>query len=491
VAIFQQTTLIRKTHILMKRRNFLATSAFAGSWSLLSPLARAQGANGDLRVAVIGINSRGKALAGEVARCKGARLVALCDADTAVLDRVTAELGKGDRTITKFQDFRKLCEDKEIDAVVIATPNHTHALIAVTAAAHGKHVYVEKPVSHNVWEGRQLAKAAETYKVVIQHGFQRRSELGWAEALAAIEEGVIGKMTLARGLCYKPRNTIGKVVSAGKPPSTVDYDLWSGPREMAPVQRKQFHYDWHWQQPYGNGDLGNQGPHQLDVCRWAVGDPGLPVAVVSAGGRLGYDDDGDWANTQIAWFDYKPVPVLFEVRGLPAKNLDFKGGMDKFKGQDVGNVIECEGGWLSGGHNSTCRIHDSEGKVIREFSGGRSHMQNFVDAAKSGEIAAIRGVESGHLSSALAHLGNISWLLGSQMAADPGAAAMPDASAKDAFERMVTHLDANGVDLAKIPLTVGPMLSIDPTAERFTGDHAERANELLKGSYRSGFEIVV
>jgi len=475
----------------MKRRNFLATSVFAGSWSLLSPLARAQGANGDLRVAVIGINSRGKGLAGEVARCKGTRLVALCDADTAVLDRVAAEFEKNDIKTAKFQDYRKLCEDKEIDAVIIATPNHLHSLIAVTAAAHGKHVYVEKPVSHNVWEGRQLAKAADKYKVVIQHGFQRRSETGWQEALAAIEEGEIGKMTLARGFCYKPRNTIGKVESAVKPPATVDYDLWCGPREMVPVQRKSFHYDWHWQLAYGNGDLGNQGPHQLDVCRWAIGDPALPSAVISAGGRLGYEDDGEWANTQIVWFDYKPVPILFEVRGLPAKNLDFKGGMDKFKGQDVGNVIECEGGWLAGGHNSTCRIHDSDGKVIREFSGGKSHMQNFVDSAKSGDIAGLRGAESGHLSSALAHIGNISWLLGSEAAGTSGASAMPDPRAGEAFERMASHLDANGVDLDKTPLKVGPMLSVDSDAERFTGNHADRANELLKGSYRAGYEIVV
>lgn len=475
----------------MNRRNFLATSAFAGTWSLLSPLARAQGANGDLRVAVIGINGRGKGLAGELVGCKGARLVAFCDADSAVLDRVTDEFEKKNLKIAKFQDYRKLCEDKEIDAVIIATPNHTHALIATTAAAHGKHVYVEKPVSHNVWEGRQLALAAEKHKVVIQHGFQRRSETGWEQALAAIAEGEIGKMTLARGFCYKPRNSIGKMASAGKPPETVNYDLWAGPREMAPVQRKQFHYDWHWQFAYGNGDLGNQGPHQLDVCRWALGDPGLPGSVISAGNRLGYDDDGEWANTQIVWFDYKPVPILFEVRGLPKKGMDFNGGMDKFKGQDVGNVIECEGGWLAGGHNASCRLHDSEGKVIREFSGGRSHMQNFVDSAKSGEIDGKRGVESGHLSSALAHIGNISWLLGSEDAGKDAKSAMPDPRAGEAFERMAAHLDANGVDLAKTPLKVGPALTLDAAAERFTGDHADKANEMLKGGYRAGFEIVV
>lgn len=475
----------------MNRRHFLTASALAGSWSLLPPLARAQGANGDLRVAVIGINGRGRGLATEVVRCRGARLVALCDADSAVLDRVAAGFEKDGVKTTKYIDYRKLCEDKDIDAVVIATPNHTHAVIAITAAAHGKHSYVEKPVSHNVWEGRQLAAAADKHKVIIQHGFQRRSEKSWAEAIAWMGEGGIGKMTLARGLCYKPRNSIGKVGTPGQPPSTVDYNLWSGPREIIPVPRQKFHYDWHWQMLYGNGDLGNQGPHQLDVCRWAIGDPVLPPAVVSAGGRFGYEDDGDSANTQLVWYDYKPVPILFEVRGLPEKDMDFKGSMDKFKGQTVGNIIECEGGWVSGGHNPACAAYDKDGKKIRDFSGGGGHMQNFVDAIKAGEIAAGRGAESGHLSSALAHIGNISWQLGS--AADPAAvaAALPHASAVDAFERMAAHLDANGVDLAATPVKIGPLLSLDPAAERFTGSRAEEANALLKGSYRDEFKIDV
>ncbi len=475
----------------MKRRQFLTASALAGSWSLLSPFARAQGANGDLRVAVIGLNGRGKGLAREVSRCRGARLVALCDVDSAVLDRIAADFEKNDVKTAKYDDYRKVCADKDIDAVVIATPNHTHSLIATTAAANGKHVYVEKPVSHNVWEGRQLAKAAEKHGVVIQHGFQRRSETGWAEALEWIAAGNIGKMTLARGLCYKPRKAIGQVGTPAKPPSTVNYDLWSGPREPVPVPRKQFHYDWHWQLPWGNGDLGNQGPHQLDVCRWAVGDPVLPAAVISAGGRLGYEDDGQWANTQIVWYDYQPVPVIFEVRGLPEKDMGYDTGMDKFKGQDVGNVIECEGGWLAGGHNPECKVFDNDGKELRKFSGGGGHMQNFVDAAHAGKVEPIRGAECGHLSSALAHLGNISWLLGKEIPGTGGRDAFPDPKGSEAFDRMAAHLGANGVDLEKSPVKVGPLLTFDAAQERFNGEHAERANELLKGSYRPGFEIEV
>src|SRR5690606_1984982 len=215
--------------------------------------------NDDVRVAIIGFNGRGKALLGQVIKAKGARVVALCDVDAGVLEKVAADLEKQDIKVAKYEDFRKLCESKDIDAVVIATPNHTHALIASTAAANGKHVYVEKPVSHNVWEGRQLAKSAEKYKVIIQHGFQRRSETGWLDAAEWVKAGGIGKVTLARGFCYKPRKAIGKVGTPKAPPANVNYDLWCGPREIVNVPREKFHYDWHWQQAYGNGDLGNQG----------------------------------------------------------------------------------------------------------------------------------------------------------------------------------------------------------------------------------------
>ena len=299
------------------RRNFLSTTSLAGAFALTPNFARAaSSANGDLRVCVIGFNGRGTSLAKELLKCKNAKLVALCDVDSDVLDKFAAELDSMGTKVERFEDYRKVCESKDIDAVVVATPNHLHTLIATTAAANGKHAYVEKPVSHSVWEGRQLANAAKKYGTIIQHGFQRRSETAWHEAYDFLKSGELGKITLSRGFCYKPRTSIGQVGTPQNPPKSVNYDLWCGPREVVPVPRKQFHYDWHWQQDYGNGDLGNQGPHQLDVCRWFIGDPILPVSTVSVGARLGYEDDGNWANTQICYFDY-PVPIIFEVRGLP------------------------------------------------------------------------------------------------------------------------------------------------------------------------------
>ena len=476
----------------MKRRRFLSTSALAGTWSLLAPHARAQGANDELRVAVIGLNSRGMAHVDGVIGAKGARLVALCDCDSKVLARAKGAAEKKGAKVATYDDFRKLCESPDIDAVAIATPNHTHCLIAITAAANGKHVYVEKPVSHNVWEGRMLARAQEKYDRIIQHGFQRRSETAWAEAFDWLAQGNIGKLTLARGFCYKPRPSIGKVDGPRKPPAEVNYDLWCGPRATDPPRRKQFHYDWHWQSPYGNGDLGNQGPHQLDVCRWALGDPEqLPATVISCGDRFAHDDDGDVANTQIVFLGYEPAPILFEVRGLPKKDLDYKSGMDNYKGQQIGNIIEYEGGWLAGGHGAGCAIFDSEGKKLKEFKGGRSHFQTWVDAIHSGKQQKMHSAESGHLSSALAHIGNISWAIGEKSMARDVQDAFNNPAAADAVARMDAHLVANGVDVKKTGITLGPKLTMDGENEVFTGAQADQANALLKDPYRENFGIAL
>lgn len=476
----------------MKRRLFLSTSAFAGTWSMLSPYARAQGANGELRVAVIGLNGRGGAHIDGILKSKGARLVALCDCDSKVLAREKDKLEKAGTKVETFSDFRKVCESKDIDAVTIATPNHTHALIAITAAANGKHVYVEKPVSHNVWEGRMMANAQAKYKVIIQHGFQRRSETAWADAFEWLGKGELGKIKVARGFCYKPRPSIGKVSAPGKPPSEVDYDLWCGPREMVDVKRKQFHYDWHWQFDYGNGDLGNQGPHQLDVCRWALGDPMmLPPTVLSCGDRYVHEDDGEWANTQVVFLGYDPAPIIFEVRGLPKKDVDYKGGMDAFKGESVGNVIEYEGGMLTGGHSAGCTAFDKDGKELKKFSGGKSHFQSWVDSIHSGKQEDVLRVENAHVSSALAHIGNISWRLGEKTAPAKVREAFQDPRAAEAVERMEAHLKANGVDMDKQGIRLGPILTRDGSKESFSGSGAEKANAMLKESYRKGFEIVV
>jgi predicted dehydrogenase len=473
----------------MNRRHLIRSSAFAGTYSLLSPFANAAGANSELRVVVIGVKGRGSSHLNSILSHKKARLVGLCDIDSDQLKRRVTEMEKRHKLtgLKTYSDYRKVCEDKDVDAVCIATANHTHTIIALTAAAHGKHAYTEKPVSHNIWEGQKLAEGQAKYGTIIAHGFQRRSETSWAEALAWLEEGKLGKLTLARGFCYKPRKSIGKVPSPVAAPKTVDYDLWSGPRKILPIQRKQFHYDWHWQSPYGNGDLGNQGPHQLDVCRWALGDPmSLPPAILSIGGRYGYDDDGDTANTQILYVDHQPAPILFEVRGLPKKGLDWKSGMPDYRGVTIGNVIEYEGGSLLGGHGSHCKILDQDGKLLKEFKGGQDHLHNFIDACHSGKQNPMHSAKNGHHSAALAHLGAHALKLGKELPAEQIKASLtatPQVS--EAVDRMMAHLEKNG--LAAIKPGLGAPLTTD--GKTFTGEFAAAASTLDREHYREGHTL--
>ncbi|MDA8968602.1 Gfo/Idh/MocA family oxidoreductase [Akkermansiaceae bacterium] len=472
----------------MNRRNLLRSSLYAGTFSLLAPHARAAGANGELRIVVIGVKGRGSAHINGVISHKKARLVGLCDIDTDQLDRRKTELEKRHKLtgLKTYTDYRKVCQDPEVDAICIATCNHTHTLIALSAAAAGKHVYVEKPVSHNVWEGEKLALGQADYGVTIAHGFQRRSEQAWHDVFAWVKQGEIGKLTLARGFCYKPRKSIGKVSAPVAPPKTVDYDLWSGPREVLPIRRSQFHYDWHWQSPYGNGDLGNQGPHQLDVCRWALGDPmTYPTGFLTAGGRVGYDDDGDTANTQILYIDAKPAPILFEVRGLPKKGLNWKNGMPDYQGVTIGNVIEYEGGKILGGHGGSCEVVDHDGKVIKKFKGSGNSIHNFIDDVRGGKQDAVRGAENGHHSSALAHLGTHALNLGKTAGPDQIKAAFSKTpTLSDAHARMQEHLAANGVTEG---ITLGVPLTTDGV--RLTGEFAAAASKLDRETYRDEFKL--
>jgi hypothetical protein len=293
---------------------------------------------------------------------------------------------------------------------------------------------------------------------------------------------------MARGFCYKPRKSIGKVAAPVAPPKTVDYDLWSGPRKKLPIRRQQFHYDWHWQSPYGNGDLGNQGPHQLDVCRWALGDPmKYPELVLTAGGRFGYDDDGETANTQVVYARSEgQAPILFEVRGLPKEGLDWKKGMPDYEGVTVGNVIEYEGGKIIGGHTAKCHVVDSAGKIIKEFQGSGDAIGAFIDDVLTGKQEVIRGAKNGHYSSAIAHLGTHALSLGNTMSQGElieRSARIP--AAQDAVKRMSDHLRLNG--LASIEPTAGVILTTD--GKQVIGEHAAAVAKLDREHYREGFQL--
>jgi predicted dehydrogenase len=385
------------------------------------------------------------------------------------------------------KDIRKVVEDKSIDIVSIATPNHWHALMAVWAMQNGKDVYVEKPATHEVREGAITTAAARKYNRICQVGTQSRSNPGMREAIAYVQSGKIGKVDLAVGLCYKTRGSIGKVTKPTEPPATMDYDLWCGPAEKLPVMRAKLHYDWHWVWNTGCGDLGNQGVHEMDKARWGLGKTTMPASVFSLGGRFGYVDDGETANTQLCVFDYGAEKMIFEVRGLKT---------DDYKGARVGNIWVGSEGYVVCPNYAGGVAYDKDGKQVAKFSGGsdQHHFDNFVKAVRSRKVEDLNcDVAEGHLSAALCHLANISYRLGTETPIGKAVNVSRDKVVDEFAARMVEHLKDNRVDVEATKGHFGPRLVIDPKTERFTGGPSEKvlakANAMLTREYRKGFEL--
>jgi predicted dehydrogenase len=469
----------------MNRRDFVKASVAVGL-SMAVPYSRARGANNDIRVAVVGIRSQGRNHINWFRKIPGVRIVAVCDADKSFLERQEQEFGKRNEKVATYVDYRKLLDDKNIDAVITATPNHWHALVTVWACQAGKDVYVEKPVCHNTWEGRRMVEAARKYSRIVQAGTQRRSDTGLREAIDYVNQGNLGKVRLVRGFVYGLRTSIGKVDGPQPVPKSVDYNLWCGPAPMDPLMRKNLHYDWHWVWPTGDGDFGNNGIHYMDICRWIVGQNTLSPRVVSLGGRFGYVDDGATPNTQIVYLDYQPVPILFELRNLPRVKGDSE--VDHYRGVRYGVIVDCEGGYLAGGW-----AYDWNGRKIKQFrlTEGTGHHENFIAAVRSRKVSDLNAdVQEGYLSAALCHMGNISQRLGKVAARDQILAQFKgNADLVESFERVQEHLLVNGVDLQQTPRMLGPWLTMDPQTEKFTGELADEANKLARGSYREPFVV--
>src|ERR1700677_2773075 len=332
----------------LNRRSFLQQSALAAGALSFSARSWAQvpGANDDVRVAVVGFNGRGKDHIKNWRKINGVRLTALCDVDSKILAAAVQESADAGQPVDGYTDIRKLLAAKNVDAISIATPNHWHALATVWGIQAGKDVYVEKTVSHDILEGRQMLEAAQRHRRIVQAGTQSRSSYGIREAVQWVAAGNLGKVLVSRGLCYKARASIGKTDGPQAVPASVDYDLWSGPAPLTPPQRRRFHYDWHWFWAYGAGDIGNQGVHEVDVARWFLGEDAVSPAVLSIGGRFGYEDDAETPNTLITFHDYVRAPLIMEVRGLPEKAGSTT--MGEYKAARGGVVIECEGGNVLG-----------------------------------------------------------------------------------------------------------------------------------------------
>jgi predicted dehydrogenase len=480
------------------RRTFLksalasaATITIAGTKSS----GRVLGANDTIRVGVAGLNGRGSAHVKAFAEMKGVEITYLIDPDTRTFEKRLAQIEKVGGTRPKtVQDIREALDDKSLDAVSVATPNHWHALITIWACQAGKDVYVEKPCSHNVHEGRIAVETARKHNRIVQHGTQSRSSAGWAQAAAAVQSGRFGKLLVSRGLCYKPRESIGRVSGPQQPPSTMDYDLWCGPAPYKLPHRNSkahgtVHYDWHWVWDYGNGDIGNQGVHEMDKARWMIPQATLPRSVVSLGGRFGYEDDGETPNTQIAVFDYGQTQLVFEVRGLKT---------GAYQGQKVGNLCHLQEGTIAGnkfipkGSDHAEPLPQVEGVVPRGPGTGRDeggHFGNFIAAVRSRKQSDLNAdILEGHYSCALIHFANISYRLGEQVSFDPQTKAFGDN--KEVYEtlaRMEEHLKGNGVKLDGKTYRLGRKLSIDPTTESIVGD--AEANRMLTRDYRKPFVV--
>jgi predicted dehydrogenase len=445
---------------------------------------RVLGANEVIRVGVAGIHGQGNAHIDQYLAEKNVQVTHLIDPDRSLFESRSQKIReKGGNTPKCFQDIRQALEDKELDVISIAAPNHWHSLLTIWACQAGKDVYVEKPLSHNIWEGRRAVEAARKYGRIVQHGTQQRSNADRANEIAAVQSGKYGRLRVSKGYCCKPRWSIGQKAPEA-PPSDLAFDLWLGPATKQPYHGNLVHYNWHWFWDFGNGDIGNQGVHELDVARWAIKGATHPTTVWSLGGRFAYEDQGQAPNTQMAVYEYGDVLLVFEVRGLVDKHPDFK-----FK---VLNEYYTTDGMIA-----DRKFYPRNGgapEPLPRFNatvtpGGA--WGSFLQVVRSRKVEDLNAdVEHGHYSSALCHLANISYRLGEKVSFDQRARALSENSeVAQTFENMRANLQAVGVDLAATQYQLGRTLKFDPKRERFAGDGVSQANALLTRQYRKPYVV--
>ena len=433
-------TMSTTSKSVLARRDFLKTTgASLASLATLNALrATAQGSpNERVRHAVIGTGGQGRGHCRSVAQIKDCEVVAVCDVDPQRLEQAAALLPNAG-SVKKIADYRRLLEDKSIDTVSIATCDHWHTPIALAAILAGKHVYVEKPCSHNVRESHLLVQAAREHKRCVQHGTQRRSSSQVKAAVQALRDGVIGKVLAAKAINHQLRGPIGRA-PVTEPPAGVNYDLWLGPAPKHAFTKNRWHYNWHWFWDYGCGDLGNDGIHQLDVARWGLGVE-YPKAMVCSGGQLFYDDDHETPDTQTIIYEYDRCQLIYEMRLWTDYSME---------GHDNGTIFYgTEGRMEDGRQGVVATLKDGQTKKIE---GGReSHLADFLNAVRANDPSKLSApIEVGAVSASLCHLGNIGTRLG------------------------------------------GQRLEYDPVAQRITrcGGREAEANALLSRSYRAGYEL--
>jgi predicted dehydrogenase len=418
----------------MNRRQFLGASTAAVIAAGTMANGRVFGANDRVRVASIGVGGRGWAHARTAQAREDVDVVALCDVDSTILANRAAEMKKiTGKDVKAYTDIRELLTDDGIDAITVGTPNHWHVLCAIWGLQAGKHVYVEKPISHTIFEGRQLAAAVAKYGKVLEHGTQRRSEPKWQRAVERAKSGLIGDIYMSRVAVHRFRDAFNFPMTMAPPPE-LDWTLWQGPATEKPFSRNYVHYNWHWFWHYGNGEIGNNGPHGTDIVNWVI-DKGLPVQTSSAGGIFGYEEDArETPNTHVTTHTFADgTMMVIEIRNRytnSAPSYAFYGS---------------EGYMIDG------RIFDAKGKEVPDeqeipkVDATKEHIGNFIEAVKKDDPSAVNATaEQGHVAAGLCHLGNIAY-------------------------------------------RVGRTIRFDPKTEQIPGD--DEANALLTRKYREGFEV--
>ena len=461
------------------------TGVAAGAVVIL-PSSRVRAANDSIRVGLIGCGGRGTGahLPG-FAGLDGIAVVAVSDPDKERMASAAQFMeSKYAGKVEQYVDMRSLLDRKDIDVIANATQNYWHGLSTIWACQAGKHVYVEKPLSHYIWEGRQMVNAARKYNRIVQCGTQHRSEAGITQAIQWTREGNLGAIKYVVAFANKRRSSCGKRETPLPIPDSIDYDLWCGPAKKLPIYRDRLQYDCSFDWNTGDGESCNQGVHEIDVARWCLGEEGLPRRVISLGGRFVFNDACDVPNAQIIYYDFPTAPVLYEVHNL-TKAKDSQ-EMPDYCGESVGVIVECEGGSVSL-YRGIAR--DKDGKEVRKFAGGGDHFANFITAVRKGDSKQLNAdVLVGHVSTAACHMGNISHRLGKKASRKQIRARLLDTPLfVPVFERFMEHLTAHGIDVNTRTVTLGPWLRIDREHERFQAGRA--ANRLVRGTYRAPYAV--
>jgi len=493
----------------MTRRQFVKCSSAAAAamgFPMVVP-STVFGANDKIQVAVIGLGGRGaQSHATSMQNQDDVEVVAVCDPDRKRLKEAAAKFKKWyERDVDQYTDMRDIMNRQDIDVVSIATQVYWHGLSAIWACQAGKHVYVEKPLSHYIWEGRQMVNAVRKHDRIVQCGTQHRASTAIRDAIQWTREGHLGKIKCITCFAIKPRKSLGKRDKPLEIPDSIDYDLWCGPAKKLPIYRNKLQYDCRYDWNTGDGETVDQGVHELDVARWWLGEKTMPRRTMSIGGRFMWDDAGQAANAHIMCYDFPTAPIVHEiynieapafVDGLNVKLFNTKGTREENRVERVlregpyGLIVAYEeGSVLVQPYQAhwTCVAYDRQGKTIESFSGGTDHFVNFIRAVRSGRREDLNAeIEEGHISTASAHTSNISYRLGEVASVKQQRAQIDGVPCfNESFDRFQVTLKGHGID--PDTATLGPWLEIDRKKERFKNH--DRANKLVLGSYRESFKV--